>query len=166
MAGPSSTPPDGWLEIGHIRRPHGLRGDAFVQLVTDRVERLDVGSRLWSAGRELVVTRSRMGGNGRWIAAFEGIDDRNAVEPLNSSALFAAPLDDSEALWVHQLIGKPVVDQHGEDHGACRAVVENPASDLLELESGALVPSDFVTSVDADAIHVDAPDGLFDPDLR
>ena len=55
MAGPSSTPPDGWLEIGHIRRPHGLRGDAFVQLLTDRVERLEVGSRLWSDGRAWVA---------------------------------------------------------------------------------------------------------------
>ena len=166
MAGPSSTPPDGWLEIGHIRRPHGLRGDAFVQLVTDRVERLDVGSRLWCDGRDLVVARSRTGSNRRRVAGFEGIDTREAIEQLNNQPLFAAPLDDAEALWVHELIGKPVVDQHGDDHGTCRAVVENPASDLLELESGALVPTDFVTSVDAHAIHVDVPDGLFDPELR
>ncbi len=166
MAGPSSTPPDGWLEIGHIRRPHGLRGDAFVQLVTDRVERLDVGSLLWCDGRDLVVTRSRTGANHRRVAGFEGIDTREAIEQLNNEPLFAAPLDDADALWVHELIGKSVVDQNGDAHGPCRAVVENPASDLLELESGALVPTDFVTSVDDQAIHVDVPDGLFDPELR
>ena len=42
-----STPiPDGFLEVGHLRRAHGLRGDVFVQLVTNRTERLDVGSTL------------------------------------------------------------------------------------------------------------------------
>ena len=166
MVAPSSTPPDGWLEVGHIRRPHGLRGDAFVQLVTDRLERLDVGSRLWCDGRQLEVVRSRTGANGRRIAGFDGVDDRSAVEPFVNRPIFAAPLEDETALWVHDLIGKPVVDQHGTDQGVCRAVVDNPAGDLLEVESGALVPSDFVTSVDTETIHVDVPDGLFDPDLR
>jgi 16S rRNA processing protein RimM len=134
--------------------------------VTDRVERLDVGSLLWCDGRDLVVTRSRTGANRRRVAGFEGIDTREAIEQLNNEPLFAAPLDDADALWVHELIGKSVVDQNGDAHGPCRAVVENPASDLLELESGALVPTDFVTSVDDQAIHVDVPDGLFDPELR
>ena len=161
MADASISPPDGWLEIGHVRRPHGLRGDAFIQLVTDRAERLDPGSTLWCGGRELVVARSRTGSNGRWVAGFEEIPDRDAVAPLNNSPLFAAPLDDTEAFWVHEIIGLPVVDQHGDDHGPCAAVVENPASDLLELESGALIPSDFIESID-DVIRVVVPEGLFD----
>jgi 16S rRNA processing protein RimM len=41
-------------------------------------------------------------------------------------------------------------------------VLANPAADLLELDNGALVPSNFVVSIDADTIHVDTPDGLFD----
>ena len=36
------------------------------------------------------------------------------------------------------------------------------AADLLELDNGALVPSNFVLSVDADVVTVDTPDGLFD----
>ena len=46
------------------------------------------------------------------------------------------------------------------------SVVANPASDLLELESGALVPVAFVTSVDVSGgvplVTIDPPDGLFD----
>jgi 16S rRNA processing protein RimM len=47
-------------------------------------------------------------------------------------------------------------------------VIENPASDILELESGALVPLTFVVSVagigDDGLITIDPPDGLFDFD--
>jgi 16S rRNA processing protein RimM len=42
------------------------------------------------------------------------------------------------------------------------AVVANPAADLLELESGALVPVVFVTERRADTIVIDPPLGLFD----
>jgi 16S rRNA processing protein RimM len=46
----------------------------------------------------------------------------------------------------------------------CVAVVANPAADLLELDTGALVPSNFVTSIEGDSVLVDTPDGLFDLD--
>ena len=74
----------------------------------------------------------------------------------------ADPIDDPDALWVHDLVGRAVIDQHGEHRGRCVAVIANPASDLLELDSGALVPSVFVDRIDGDDIHVDVPDGLFD----
>ena len=41
-------------------------------------------------------------------------------------------------------------------------VVANPASDLLELESGALVPVVFVVDRAPGRLTVDPPDGLFD----
>jgi 16S rRNA processing protein RimM len=62
------------------------------------------------------------------------------------------------------MIGKPVVDADGTERGVCVAVLANPAADLLELDSGALVPSNFVVSIDGDTIRVDTPDGLFDLD--
>jgi 16S rRNA processing protein RimM len=40
--------------------------------------------------------------------------------------------------------------------------VANPASDLLELESGALVPVAFVVDRAPGRITIDPPDGLFD----
>jgi len=43
--------------------------------------------------------------------------------------------------------------------------LENPASDLLELESGALVPVRFVTEVlPGERVLVEVPAGLFDDD--
>ncbi|NND75638.1 MAG: ribosome maturation factor RimM [Ilumatobacter sp.] len=169
--------PPGHLEVGHIRRAHGLRGDVFVQLVTDRSERLDVGSVLVSERGELVVEASRLLPNGRWVVKFDGIADRTEAERWNNVALHGAPLADSDALWVHELIGARVEEVDGTQRGTCVSVVANPAADLLELDTGALVPSNFIvgntvedrsgpdasgTGGSGHVIVVDVPDGLFE----
>jgi 16S rRNA processing protein RimM len=50
----------------------------------------------------------------------------------------------------------------GEAVGRCTGVVANPASDLMELESGALVPVAFVVDHLPGRVTIDPPDGLFD----
>ena len=122
------------------------------------------GAELFARGEVLVVRTSRVAGNGRIIASFEGIDDRTAAERWTNAELHAAPIEDPDALWVHDVIGRRVVDQDGVDRGACVAVLDNPAAELLELDSGALVPANFVEGLDGDVVRVDVPDGLFDLD--
>ena len=153
--------PDGYLEVGHIRRAHGLRGDVFVQLVTDRTERLDVGSILTSDRGELVVESSRCLPNGRWVAKFDRLADRTEAEKWANVALHGEPIVDGDALWVHELIGASVVETDGTERGTCVSILANPASDLLVLDSGALVPSNFIVSSTDGVITVDVPDGLF-----
>ena len=50
-----------------------------------------------------------------------------------------------DALWVHELIGAEVVDARGIRVGVVEAVEANPASDLLVLTDGQLIPLRFVT---------------------
>jgi 16S rRNA processing protein RimM len=65
---------------------------------------------------------------------------------------------------VHELVGAEVVDVDGVGHGRIEAVQDNPASDLLVLESGALVPLTFVVGWDERGVRlrIDPPPGLFD----
>lgn len=156
------TQPDGWLSIGHLRRPHGLKGDIFVQLTTDRRERVVPGAQFHARGTIITVESSRVAGNGRIIARFDAFSDRTQAERWTNTELFAEPIDDPDAMWVHEMISKRVVDQDGVDRGVCVTVLANPAAEILELDTGALVPSNFVTSMDDDTIRVDVPDGLFD----
>jgi 16S rRNA processing protein RimM len=107
----------------------------------------------------LTITASRPHQN-RHIVRFAGVDTREAADALHGVVLSAEPLDDPDALWVHELIGSTVVDQHGTEHGVVTAVELNPASDLLVLEGGGLVPLTFVVTHDGRRITVDAPDGL------
>jgi len=159
------------LEIGRITRPHGLRGEVLVALTTTEVSRLDPGSTVAAGDRSLTVVRSDRH-HRQWIVVLEGVDTREQAEALAGCVLSVAPKDeaddgDPDVLWVHELVGARVVDAGGVDRGVVATVVANPASDLLELESGALVPLRFVVGrvgrVGGErVVHVDPPEGIFD----
>jgi 16S rRNA processing protein RimM len=150
------------LCVGRVGRAHGLRGELIVTLLTNRTERLANGAVLHTASRSLVVEQSRPHGE-RYLVRFVGVTDKDAADVLRGAELFAEPLDDPEELWVHELIGAAVVDQHGIDRGPVVSVEANPASDLLVLASGALVPARFIVDhLPNVRIRVEVPEGLFD----
>jgi 16S rRNA processing protein RimM len=149
------------LEVGRIDRPHGVRGEVAVSLVTNRLERLAPGSVLLTLDGELIVTSSRPH-KGRHLVQFEGVHTREAAEALRGVVLSAEPISDPDEVWVHDLINSRVIDQRGVDRGIVVGVIENPASDLLELEDGSLVPVRFVTAAAKGSLTIDAPEGLFD----
>lgn len=149
------------LEIGNIGRAHGTAGEVVVRLVTNRLERLDPGSRLGTNLGELVVQATRPHQD-RWLVRFEGVTNRSEAEKLRGLVLSASPLEEPDVLWVHELIGSTVREPDGTVRGTVEAVVANPASDLLELDTGHLVPLTFVTKFQAQVVTVDVPDGLFD----
>jgi len=149
------------LEVGRLGRAHGIRGEMFVSLTSDRVERVSEGSSLEAEGKWLTVVSSRPSA-GRFIVSFAEIESRNDADQMTGKVLRAHPLDDPEALWVHEMIGAMVVDVEGTEWGRCVAVVANPASDLIELDSGALVPSVFVVESSAENIVINPPEGLFE----
>lgn len=140
-------------------KAHGLRGEVVVTLSTNRPERVEPGTVLHTDEGALTVVASRPH-QGRHLVRFEGVADRTAAEALRGEVLRAEPLDDPDALWVHELIGSVVVDQHGTEHGPVVEVEVNPASDLLVLEGGALVPLTFVVEQADGRLTVDVPDGL------
>jgi 16S rRNA processing protein RimM len=154
---------DDLVEVGHIGRAHGVRGDLYVDLLTDRTERLAVGSRVQARGSWLTVESSRPAGT-RWLVHFAGLADRTAAEAFVNSTLLAEPLAalSDDGLYVSQLIGADVVAADGSVYGRCVAVVANPAHDLLELDNGSLVPVVFITEASAGRVTIEPPDGLFD----
>jgi 16S rRNA processing protein RimM len=152
------------LEVGKVDKPHGLRGEVVVTLTTTEAVRVAPGSTLVAGPRSLRVLSSKPLQH-RWIVAFEGLSSREDAEALAGARLQAEPLgaDDPDAVWVHEVIGGEVVEVDGTARGRVEAVQENPASDLLVLESGALVPLTFLVGRDDDGRWVvDVPAGLFD----
>ena len=147
------------LEVGRIVKPHGLKGDVIVVLTTNRTERLDPGS-TFNDGT-LTVARAAPHQQ-RWIVTFDGVNSLEDAEKLRDTVLLAPPLEDADALWVHELIGATVVDNTGRARGVVESVQANPASDLLVLDNGALVPLRFVVEQRDGTVVVDAPEGLFE----
>ena len=158
----SGTDGPGLLEVGRITKAHGLRGEVLVLLVSDREERLARGSVLESDRGPLRVTASRRH-HDRWIVTFDGVSTREGAEALRGVLLRAEPVAGGDELWVHELIGCTVRTPDGVERGTVESVMDNPAADLLVLDSGALVPVVFVVGSPVDGvIVVDTPDGLFE----
>ena len=157
-----SDAPADLLEVGRVGRAHGVKGALHVVLTTDRTERVAPGAQVFDGHTWLTVVSSRSQPGSRFVVQFEGVQDRNAAERLTGRTLHATPIVDSDALWIHELIGARVVDADGVERGVCVAVLDNPAHDILELDTGHLVPVTFVDRFVDGVVHVHAPDGLFD----
>ena len=150
------------LEVGRIIKAQGLKGQVLVDLWSDRTERLAPGSELLTERGPLCVTAS-IAHQQRFIVTFEGLDTREKAEQWRGVVLSAPRLDDESVIWIDQLYEAEVYDADGVRRGVVVGVEANPASDLLVLDSGALVPLTFVTTVEANIrIDVDVPEGLFE----
>jgi 16S rRNA processing protein RimM len=153
------------LEVGRITRPHGLRGELVVQLTTRELARVEPGSVLFADERPLMVRQARPHQKS-WVVAFDGVESREAADELRGATLHAEPLRDADAdaLWVHELIGAEVIDLEGVARGRIESVQDNPASDVLVLDSGALVPLTFAIGWDVrgERLRIDPPAGLFE----
>lgn len=153
---------DRLLEVGRIAKPHGLMGEVVVDLWTDQPDRLDSGSVLTSDAGDLQVLSSRPH-QGRYLVCFEGVVDRLGADALRGTVLRALPVDVPGTLWVHELVGAEVVATDGRVLGTVEAVEPNPASDLLVLAGGGLIPLRFVIDHQVGVrVTVDVPEGLLD----
>jgi 16S rRNA processing protein RimM len=157
-----SAPERPTLEVGRIIKAQGLKGQVLVDLWTDRTERLAPGTELSTDRGTLRVVASGAHQQ-RFIVTFEEIGTREEAERWRGVVLCAPRLEDESVIWIDQLYDAEVFDVHGVRRGIVTGVEANPASDLLVLDSGALVPLAFVTNVEANRrIDVDVPDGLFE----
>jgi 16S rRNA processing protein RimM len=150
------------LEVGRIIKAQGLKGQVLVDLWTDREERLDTGAELHTDRGSLVVKAAAAHQN-RYIVSFDRIVTREDAEQWRGVVLSAQRIEDDDVIWIDDLFRAKVYDASGEYRGVVVDVEANPASDILVLDSGALVPLTFVTNVHAnERIDIDAPEGLFE----
>lgn len=159
----NSQPPHGLLHVGRVGRPHGVRGEMYLDLFSDHPLRTGKGAQLHIAGTWHEIASSKKSTD-RWLINFVGLTDRNIAERLTNCDVYGEPIDDPGVVWVHELIGSVVEDTAGAQLGTCVAVIDNPAHPIMELDNGFLVPTPFIVSNDHGRIVIDAPEGLFDAD--
>ncbi len=150
------------MEIGYLAKPHGLKGEIEAVLTTNLLaERTSQGSVFWCGlnnDQSLELSSARPKGD-RWLLRFSGFNSRDDVESLRGLGLFAKPLP---SFMTHDLFGCHLVDQHGVDHGEIVSIHANPASDLVELSSGKLVPMVFFQKLDNKIANFEIQKGLFE----
>ncbi len=129
------------LLVGRIGRAHGILGEATIEVRTDQPEdRFGIGARVQTDKHgELVITSHRWH-NGILLLGFEGISDRNAIEKLRDTLMYAdvdieAEGEDEDDYHVLQLIGCVAYLESGEEFGKVTDVINLPAQDLLAIET-------------------------------
>ncbi|MFJ4263801.1 ribosome maturation factor RimM [Paenarthrobacter nicotinovorans] len=164
------------LQVARIGKPHGIRGEVTVQVLTD------APAERFVAGTEFVVEPASAGPltvrSARWnkdilLLGFEEIADRNAAEAIRGAKLFieTEELDDDgeEGWYEHELVGLQA-RVGAQTVGKVAALNTMPAQDLLVIESvdgkEILVPfvDEIVPEVNVEEgyILITPPAGLFE----
>jgi len=148
---------------GIVLKPKGLKGELKVQPVTDFPESF-LTRREYYIGKspeEAVVRKVRSAKFQQGFAwlMFEGIESREAAEAAAGLRLYVTgdtlePMPDDRA-YLHDLIGLEVVDEAEGRVGVISNVLQMPAQDVYEIDTGGkkvLVPAveEFITEIDLD----------------
>jgi 16S rRNA processing protein RimM len=132
--------------IGRVGKSHGLDGSFVVEGASDTREFFAVGAKLLAGGAEATVVSARQA-RGRPVIRLDRRVERGAVLAVPRSAL--APTAEDE-YYVFELVGLEVAEEGGAVLGTVVDVAPGVANDVLELDSGRLLPmvEECVLSID------------------
>lgn len=163
--------------VGRIRRPHGVRGELLVEVVSDVPGRLAPGSELWlespeGDSRMVTVAAHRAHPRGARLL-LEGIEDREAAARLRGAVLeterHAVTPAPAGSYYYFELTGCLCRDTRHGDLGQVCEVIEDGGGLLLEVRAGErllLVPfvEEYVAAVDVAGrrIELQLPSGLLE----
>lgn len=128
------------LNVGRIGRAHGILGEATIEVRTDEPERrFAVGAEVLTETGALTVSSARLH-NGILLLGFKGITDRNAIEKLRNTLLYAEvdinePGLDEDDYHIQQLIGLRAELEDGTEFGVVSDVLNLPAQDCLAINT-------------------------------
>ena len=140
-SGERTTPEPSHIVVGQVLRPHGIRGEMRVEILTDYPERVVEHQCLYLArphGLDEVTAHpleSVRPHKGVLLVKLEGIDTRDAAEELRGM-LVQVPLEDAvpleEGEYYHfQLEGMDVETDTGEWLGRVADVIATGAADVF-----------------------------------
>ncbi len=128
-----------YLLLGEVLRPHGVRGELRVRLLTDYPERIkSLGEVFVGVSPESQVTAYRVEqmrfNQGYGLFKLHGVDDRDAADQFRTLFIMvdiehAVPLGDDE-VYLYELIGLHVKTTDGRLLGELVDVLETGANDV------------------------------------
>ncbi len=128
-----------WLIVGSVIKPHGVHGDAIVEIITDFPERMGEGVTFGlgsSDGPEKLaeVHKVRLH-KGRWLLSIKGIRDRESIDELRGKFLFLPEQSKQDLpdgyFYEHQLIGLKCCSESGEKLGEITGLDIGPGQTRL-----------------------------------
>jgi 16S rRNA processing protein RimM len=125
------------VPIGRVGRPHGLDGSFFVEGPSERPGAFTVGAVVFANGEPVKIVASKRGSQNRPVIRLERRVDRGAELAVPRESL--PPLGEDE-YYSFQLVGLAVEEEGGRVLGHVRDVLDYPANDVLELDTGLSLP--------------------------
>jgi len=150
------------VTVGRVGKPHGLAGAFVVEDASDVPERFAVGAALHVAGERAEIVESKRA-RGRPVIRLDRQAPRGAVLEVDRDAL---PPPEPGEYYVFQLVGLDVERADGTRIGRVANVEPGVANDVLELDSGLLLPlvAACVRQVDLAARRIVVEPGFDDAD--
>jgi len=167
-----------YLILGEILRPHGVRGELKVRILTDYPERIGELEYVYLATKPDArkITRYPVKGmrmNQEYgLLSLQNVSDRSQADVLRNLLVMvhiedAVPLEDGE-IYLYELIGLEVRTEGDESLGKIKDVLETGANDVYVVDSPAfgeiLIPITddtlLETNVEGGYVLVALPDGL------
>jgi 16S rRNA processing protein RimM len=135
---PTGSPTPGepvFVQVGQLRRPHGLKGEILMEIMTDFPERLKTGKTVFIGDdhQAYQITHRRLVAKGL-LLTFSGFLDSIQVAVLTNKPVFvpanALPPLPEGSYYHHQLIGLSVVDEIGTALGKISEIIETGSNDV------------------------------------
>ena len=151
------------VPIGRVGRPHGIDGSFFVEGPSERADAFATGATVYVDGAPVKIVASKRGSQSRPVIRLERRVDRGAVLSVPRESLPALAEDE---YYAFQLVGLAVEEEGGRLLGRVREVLDYPANDVLELDSGLSLPlvEACVRQVDLEGGRIVIAAGFADPE--
>lgn len=163
IAGSPNTGEPVFLAVGKLRRPHALRGEVLMDVLTDFPERLQPGVVVYVGEEHLPIRiRSRRDHGRAMLIAFEGYDDRDSIGVFRNHFLYVRS-DDRPALpegdyYHHQLLGLSIRSDDGLLLGVLSKILITGANDVYVV-SADTGPDILIPAIDSVVLDVNLEQG-------
>jgi len=132
-----------FLAVGKLRRPHGIRGEILMDVLTDFPERLAPGVRVFIGEEHKPFTiRSCRSQMEALLVAFQGFANSEEVGPFRNLLVYvradAIPNLGEGEYYHHELLGMQVVDEGGAHIGTITDILESAAHDIFIVQTAEL----------------------------
>lgn len=166
-----------FIPLGKISKPHGIRGEVKIYPYSGSPQQfVSAYNHVYMGGGdqgqliEQRIERARVQGK-QVLVKFAGCGDRTAAERMAGREVFVhkddLPEPGGDEFYLHQLVGKDLVDPAGALLGVANRIMTSGGQDLLIVNSHGrefMVPvvGAFIQSIDDDRVVLDLPPGLLD----
>ena len=140
--GSSSADGPVFIVIGKFRRPHGIRGEIVMSVLTDFPELITPGKKVFTGEqhRPYQIKSTRWHG-ADLLVSLEELPDRTAVEIFRNIMVYMKAEDIPDLpegdYYIHQLVGLEVITDQGQLLGTIKEIIVTGANDVYVVESAA-----------------------------